>query len=166
MLDYCMDAYSSGTATEWVSYEWESEPGLPKYRIQKLGSAALVVDIGVVPGERATAEVLANDRERQLLASVIRKLERHAEVSSASHEAAKTFLDALPRTTPLPKVAPDGDGGLLLAWTLESGTRTLVTIDGWTIHCVSRAGTEMAEYSDDLAFDGTIPVEVQEAIGE
>lgn len=174
MLDYC--ALSGGTTTGWVSYEPgplpvshepEPVPVLPKYRIHKSpGGAAREFDIGVLPGERATPDVFANDDQRQLLVSVIQKLERHAAVSNASHEAAIVLIDALPRTAPLPKVAPDGDGGLLLAWTLASGARTLVTIDGWTIHCVSHAGTEMAEYSDDLAFHGTIPTEVQEAIAE
>jgi hypothetical protein len=157
MLDYCVD--SGGTSTEWVSYEREVSP---KYRIPR----SLVFDVGVMPGERATPDVFANDGQRQLLASVIRKFERHAAVTSVSHEAAITFIDALPRGAPLPKVAPDGDGGLLLAWTLGSGGRTLVTIDGWTIHCVSRAGTEMATYWDDLAFDGTIPAEIQQAIAK
>ena len=167
MLDYCVDADSGGTTTEWVSYELERLPVPPRYRILKSpDTSALVFDIGVMPGERATPDVFANYGQRQLLESVIRKFERHAAVSSASQEAAITFIDALPRIAPLPKVAPDGDGGLLLAWTLESGARTLVTIDGWTIHCVSRAGTEMAKYSDDLAFDGVIPAEIQEAIAE
>ena len=157
MLDYCMD--SGGTTTEWVSYDREVSR---KYRIPK----SLDLDVAVMPGECATPDVIANDSQRRLLASVIRKFERHATVSSVSHEAAIAFVDALPRTAPLPKVAPDGDGGLFLAWTLESGARTLVTIDGWTIHCVSRAGTEKAKYYDDLAFDGTRPAEVQEAIAE
>lgn len=162
MLDYCVDADSVGTTTEWVSYERE-----PQYRIpQPLRAAAPVFNIGVMPGERATPDVFANHGERRLLGSVIQKFERQAAVSSASHDAAITFIDALPRTAPLPKVVPDGDGGLLLAWTLKSGARTLVTIDGWTVHCVSLSGTEMAKYSDDLAFDGTIPAEVQEAIAE
>lgn len=123
-------------------------------------------DIGVMPGERAMPDVFANYEQRKHLAAVIQKFERHAAISSASHEAAISFIDALQRTAPLPKVAPDGDGGLLLAWTLESGARTLVTIDGWAIHCVSRAGTKMAEYIDALAFDGTIPAEIREAIAD
>ncbi len=150
MLDYRLDSSYSGTSTEWVEY----------------GDHAPIFDIGVMPGERATPDALANYRQRELLASVVQKFEKHAVVSSVSHEAAITFFDALPRSAPLPKVAPDGDGGLLLAWTLKSGARTLVTIDGWTLHCVSRTGTEMAEYSDDLAFDGTIPAVIQEAIAE
>ena len=76
------------------------------------------------------------------------------------------FIEALPRTALLPKIAPDGDNGLLLAWTLNSGDRTLVTIDGWRAHCVSHAGTDAAEYHDDIELYGTVPPVIREAITE
>ncbi|MCM3563716.1 hypothetical protein [Hydrogenophaga intermedia] len=71
--------------------------------------------------------------------------------------AAQGFINALPRGRTLPKLAPDGEGGVVLAWEVPNRGRTLITIADWEAYAVSDAGTKQAQYFDDMPIDGIIP---------
>jgi hypothetical protein len=68
-------------------------------------------------------------------------------------DAARTFLSLLPDDTPMPKVAPDHEGGLLLVWE-STDPEIIVTLEGNRLHFVVHPGTPNAEYFDDLEFTG------------
>ncbi|CAN7779864.1 hypothetical protein LJR084_008129 [Variovorax sp. LjRoot84] len=120
-----------------------------------------VEDIAVSPGEPATMEILDNQSQRARLARLVEQMyldgsAQNAEspyISRTSRLAAKLLIDALPRDTTLPKLAPDGEGGIILAWATEQ-RKMFVTVDDARLHCVDNAGSPDAVYFDDLAFDG------------
>jgi len=64
----------------------------------------------------------------------------------------------------MPKISPDGEGGLLMAWETH-GDLVIAVLDGWRIHLVAAATTPHARYLDDLPFDGEqIPKAILESI--
>lgn len=77
----------------------------------------------------------------------------------------KCFLDILVKESiPLPKIAPDGDGGIIFAWE-NSKKSMLVALQDNLISFVNNAGTPKAVYKDDLLFDSnTIPKDLMEAL--
>lgn len=163
MDDYSGSAEYSGTLSGWGPVpEWNSgepAPARPTYRRN-----AQVFDVGALPGETLSAAVLENRQQRRALMSVVLRYERLAAISAATFDSIRLFLDALPRSAPLPKVAPDGEGGLLLAWTLGDGHRTLVTVDDGSLHAVTKAGTAESEYFNNIVFEGDIPGDLLQSI--
>jgi hypothetical protein len=76
-------------------------------------------------------------------------------ITKASKRAAETFLSLLPSDYRLPKVGPDGEGGVVLAW--EQNNRTvLLTLQGWTLHLVDAPARSAADYLDNLSFGGDV----------
>lgn len=64
----------------------------------------------------------------------------------------KYVIQQLPDTVPLPKIAPDVEGGLLMVW---EGQRTvLATIEGNKLHLVAEPGTLESRHFDDLELTG------------
>ena len=64
----------------------------------------------------------------------------------------KYVIQQLPDTVPLPKIAPDIEGGLLMVW---EGQRTiLATIEGNRLHLVAEPGTLESRHFDDLELNG------------
>jgi hypothetical protein len=137
---------SSGASS--IYSEFDSGHHLQKY------AAPTAVDSAVEPGESATIYVLQNARDRRVWASVLKRYETDGDITRSTYDAAKAMLEALPRDKALPRVAPDGDGGLMTTWSLEDRSRTLLTIDGWFFHCVSGARTQNVTYHDVFEFDG------------
>jgi len=88
-----------------------------------------------------------------------------AKISSASRATAEAFLRTLPDNKTLPKLSPDGEGGVMMVW--EGNGRTLlVTADETVLHAVFAAATPDAVYLNDIPFDAakTIPREILDAI--
>jgi hypothetical protein len=69
----------------------------------------------------------------------------------------------LPHDRPLPKIAPDVDGGLLMVW---EGRRTvLATVEGDRIHIVVDPGTPNASHFDSVKLTGrALPPELLRAL--
>ncbi len=85
-------------------------------------------------------------------------------ITPETAEAASQFLRLVPQNSALPKIAPDGENGLVMAWDLLDGL-VLLTIDGWVLHAVAAAATPWARYYDDMSFDGhTIPSKIREEL--
>lgn len=85
-------------------------------------------------------------------------------VSARNIDDALRFVSYLPANKILPKVAPDGEGGVVFAWEgLESDT--LVVIEKGFISAVIRATRPDAEYFHNIPFDcDQIPSEILQAI--
>jgi hypothetical protein len=157
-----MDDYTSyGTSTDvdyaapsvWAEfYETPRRSPQPK-RATRSGTNAL-------PEVVLTEEVSENERKRRTLAGIFAKFAADKEITRSTMYAAETFIEALPRNKDLPQVAPDGEGGLTLAWTVHGHGRTVIALADWMLYPVARAGTNQALYLNDAAFSGVIPDDV------
>jgi hypothetical protein len=145
-------------------------------------------DIGTRDGIAVTADLVADAsssvgtttpvsleraRERNRLISLIGQLardcyscvrERPSAVSEDSANAARALFEILLPAHQVPKIAPDGEGGLLAIWESREHPIVLV-IDNWRLHLVVDAATPKARYFDNLPFDGErIPDAIIESI--
>jgi hypothetical protein len=106
-------------------------------------------------------------RRRGELESVIRRLVMvpfgNPESGKISPEVAITaheLLALLPDQTPLPRVGPDHERGLLLAWE-NTSPELIATLREHSLHFVVNPGTPDALYFDDLPFTGDqLPAEL------
>ena len=121
-------------------------------------------DLSVLPGVRATAEALKRQRTVRRLHRLIDKFategfgwsaESVCTIMPDTAKAAQRLLDLMSDTAELPKIAPDGDGGLTAVWE-RNGDHDLLVISGWTMHIVRNAATDRAEYDEDIHFDGQV----------
>jgi hypothetical protein len=81
-------------------------------------------------------------------------------VSVESAATALRFLAALPPKRPLPLVAADGEGSILLVWEPPSGN-CIITVDKDVLHLLDKPGTPSVEHVDDQSFLGwRIPVAI------
>jgi hypothetical protein len=69
----------------------------------------------------------------------------------------------LPESFPLPKIAPDGDGGVMFVWNGLSKS-TIMVIEGWVFHLVKNAGACDAEYFDNIPLQEIPPRELIAAL--
>ena len=122
-------------------------------------------DIGVLPGKSATKANLERARWIQGTKALIRRLSqvglarrtgRPVRISRSTEKAAIALANLLvPTTVPLPRTAPDGDGGLTFAW--ETSDRTdLLIVDGWTLHIVEDARGGNTNFEEDITFSGKL----------
>ena len=118
------------------------------------------VSAEALPGEALTPAVSANIDERRTLQGVFRTFARYGAIGQGTLASLERFLDALPRAKHLPTVAPDGEGGLTLAWAVPGHGRTLVTVEDSTLYVVANAGTHGAHYLPDLDFAGALSDEL------
>ncbi len=82
-------------------------------------------------------------------------------VSDETARAAQSFLDALPADRELPKVAPDGEGGLYMAWERIGEATVVIGVIGLLLYAVVGPGTPRSRHIPETAFDGTsIPMEI------
>lgn len=88
-----------------------------------------------------------------------------ASVSEESAATAKRFLKALSPNRELPKVAPDGEGDVLLVWEPPYGN-CIVTVQGDNLHMVDQPGSLHAVHIDAQSFlpGYRIPVSILHAI--
>ena len=77
-------------------------------------------------------------------------------VEASAAETAKRFLRGLSDNMVLPKVAPDGDGDVLLVWD-DGAPRLIVTVESARIHAAVNPGTSSSEHFDDIEFGESIP---------
>jgi hypothetical protein len=70
-----------------------------------------------------------------------------------SAETAMSFIRRLPADRAFPKVAPDGEGGLMLVWDGRE-RKTLLTIDRVMLLLVSEPGRANSHHFRPLRFDG------------
>jgi hypothetical protein len=132
----------------------------------------LVADATASVGN-ATPLSLERARERNRLISLIGQLtrdgyscvrERPSAVSEDSANAAKALFELLLPAHQVPKIAPDGEGGLIAVWETPEHP-TVIVIDNWRLHLVINAATPNARYFDNVPFDGEhLPNEILESI--
>jgi hypothetical protein len=84
-------------------------------------------------------------------------------IDDASLYASRRFLSSLPVAFPLPRIAPDGDGGVMFVWNTNSKT-TIMVIEGSVFHLVKNAGTDKAEYFDNIPLQEIPPLELISAL--
>ncbi|NMV41824.1 hypothetical protein [Ralstonia insidiosa] len=90
--------------------------------------------------------------------------ERASTISKETAQSARSLFSSVLPAGRLPKIAPDGEGGLIALWDSTTSPIVLV-IDNWRLHLVKNAATPQAEYFDDLPFDGeSVPQVVSESI--
>jgi hypothetical protein len=153
------DASQAGVRT-WLPH-WQAWP-----------SAAS--NVAVVPGEVITLEALQREKMRQAMIALVQRFAAFglswragelAKITPTTQQVSEAFLRALPAAKAFPKIAPDGEGGLLMVWERAAETFVL-TIDNLRLHGVTAAGTPNAEYIDDVSIDSTqvIPDTILNAI--
>lgn len=90
--------------------------------------------------------------------------DRESKISKQSLEAAVKFIQLLPPNVVLPQVLPDGEEGVILAWSSPQ-KKTFLTIDNWWLHGVTNPGSPDAIYFDDVEFRGNrVPLEILAAV--
>jgi len=71
--------------------------------------------------------------------------------------SAKSFLLNLPKTHETPKVAPDGEGGIIFAWEVGKTVRIL-SVDSLCLHLVIINKGQSTSYLEDIDYEeGKIP---------
>jgi hypothetical protein len=122
--------------------------------------------LAVMPGQAATPEVVGREKTRQDLIALVHRVavyglswtaEQPSKITAATRQIAEAFLRALPAGKALPKISPDGEGRLIMAWEMTDGP-LLMTVDDLSLHAVIAAGTPNAEYIDDMPFDPLEPI--------
>jgi hypothetical protein len=115
---------------------------------------------------------LEHENRRVRLQKVVEAMQRTSapwdpEVMAVSADSATTanrFLRALPIDCELPKVAPDGEGDILLVWEPPAGN-CIVIVEGDNLHMVDQPGTRSATHVHNQKFLGDwIPVSILHAI--
>jgi hypothetical protein len=120
-------------------------------------ASVFMSDFPVLAGVAITDQVLQSLRDREILDAVLRRLVDQGTVTRDSQRAAMSFVGALPVDKQLPRVAPDGDGGVLMAWDDLNDGSTVITVSEGMIYPVARAGTANVEYLNDMHFYDVVP---------
>jgi hypothetical protein len=166
------------TATSWgPDWVFSASPSQGQHRRWSPGSYRPSLDehsLASLPGEPATAEVIENEQARARLIGALNLFrsygftmhsEQNSIISEVSKDRSVALLKALPRQAQLPKVAPDGERGVVMVWD-KGNTKFLLTVDEQGLHCIENAGTPDAVYHDDLYYDGAaLPPQVALALG-
>lgn len=161
-----------------TEYRWHwKEDKSNTYQIDKRERIAIpelsIPDVAVLPGKAATSDALEIRKEKELLLALVqhfveegfsRNFECAGTITHDTADAARSLLAILPSDVEIPKIAPDGEGALVVAWEMTEPNIILI-IDNWRLHLIKNATTPQAEYLDDLPFDGEqIPNAILEAI--
>ena len=79
-------------------------------------------------------------------------------VTQDSCHATQRVIMGLPMDRALPKVAPDGEGGLALIWDDED-SKLVFDIDGFALHIIERAGSTTSVHHSKVRIlsDGELP---------
>ena len=148
-------AQRSGMPQELSSWSVETWPQIPA------SSAAFSYDPGI---ERRRSELLS--AIRYLVQSPITWSEREAPVpiDRVSAETALAFIRRIPADRAFPKLAPDGEGGLMFVWDSQE-RKAMITVDRAFLLLVMDPGQPNSHHFTPLRFDGeTIPAIVIEAL--
>jgi hypothetical protein len=121
-------------------------------------------------GELRPVEIVEKIKKLSRLCSLISRFHKEGfsigdgdtvDISQSTKEAAISFLHILPESITLPKISPDGESGLVMAWKQPDNKSTLLTVDGWLLHLVLAPADTDEDYLDDITFDGSqIPMEI------
>ena len=140
---------------------------------QRLKRAYEEPDLAVLPGMPATREAIATEARRGALIELIEQFHEDGfswtsgepvRISAAAQEAASELVRLLPSRLPLPKIAPDGEGGLAMVWE-QQGRFLIADVDGAHIHLAKNAGTDRTEYVHEIELIASrLPRELLEAI--
>jgi hypothetical protein len=86
-------------------------------------------------------------------------------VRPETSRTAQRFLEVLPPDRELPRVAPDGDGGLYMAWGKPGQPTVVVGIVDNAVYGVVAPGTPQSRHIPEQEFDGeNVPPEILSAI--
>ena len=86
-------------------------------------------------------------------------------VRPETSRTAQRFLEVLPTHRELPRVAPDGDGGLYMAWEKPGQTTVVVGIVDNAVYGVVAPGTPKSRHIPEEEFDGeNVPPEILSVI--
>jgi hypothetical protein len=109
------------------------------------------------PTVERTRRALVAAVEHIVTAPVTWREEEPAPIDSLSAETAIAFIQQLPPDRAFPKVAPDGEGGIMLVWR-EHSPRALITADRGKLLLIANPGQPNSHHFRPLNFDGeTIP---------
>lgn len=75
-------------------------------------------------------------------------------VNDVSALSAEKFLDCLPGNTPLPRVAPDGEGDIMFVWDEPGKPKCVLTVERRSLHLACGLGTAGVKHIDDQRFLG------------
>lgn len=128
-----------------------------------------VIEVASKPRERA------RDRKEALRELIGRMAEcgfsfsyRPDEAEPLNEEAAlvaKRFLELLPPDRELPKIAPDGDGGLMMAWEGDPRETVVIGVFGKFLYAVVAPGTQESLHVAEERFDhDTIPSTILDVV--
>jgi hypothetical protein len=116
----------------------------------------------ITPPSAASSYDLAAERTRATLVGLIKHLattpitwtERDPiRIDKISAETAIGFIHQLPPDRAFPKVAPDGEGGIILVW--DSGSqKELITVDRTSLLLIENPGQPSSYHFRPLRFDG------------
>jgi hypothetical protein len=128
--------------------------------------APAMSDSSALPGELLTPEVTQNLSARRTLKGVFFKLAQDGAITAETLASLTGVIEALPTRKQLPVVAPDGEGGLTLAWHVAGQGRTLITVLGGVLYPIARAGTPQSVYFDEAPADRGVPQQLLAVIPE
>jgi hypothetical protein len=166
-------AAAAAPAEDYSSFLWMGAPG--QYLTKQFGGYRVleeVQELSAFAGQAADVQTLERVRARKRLNEAVDFFRvsgffsptgERLHISEVTRALAQRFLKLLPDTIALPQLAPDQDGGLMLYWSGPS--EIVITIEDYRLHCVKNAGTQQAEYLDDVPFEGdAIPAAVFAAL--
>ena len=143
-------------ARSGASVSWQIRPQL---RVT-LSSAASSYD----PMVERTRQALVGAIEHMVTSPITWREEEPAPIDSLSAETAIAFIQQLPSDRAFPKLAPDGEGGIMLVWR-EQSPRALITADKGKLLLIANPGQPDSHHFRPLNFDGeTIPALILENI--
>jgi hypothetical protein len=162
LREYSWDSYDqTASATGFIGYVAQKKYR-PQVRPDPSDNAA------VFPGKLANADTIRYEKKREELITLVKQLSSdpfswnsnaHCVVDGDTAIAATRFLSRIPTPWKLPRLAPNGEGGLIMIWDHDA-SQAIVVVTEWKLHLVSNPGTSAAAYIDDEPFDGeTIPTE-------
>jgi hypothetical protein len=146
---------SDATLVEGATFRWSSLPNRFSRRsdIERREDVqieeASTTDVAALPGRIITTDLLRREANKRHLASLIDYFLHQPltwgpeETSRISHDtrlAASRFIELLPDEVPLPQIAPDGEGGIVMHWEQQGARHILGDVDGWRLHFVVDAG--------------------------
>jgi hypothetical protein len=135
-------SYNSPTQ-ELFSWRARAQPGITA------SSAASDYDPVI---ERTRAELVA--AIKYIAKTPITWSEREAAaVDSLSAETALAFVRQLPRDRAFPKIAPDGEGGIMLVWNSQQ-CKALITVSQSRLFLIANPGQPDSHHFQPLRFDG------------
>lgn len=148
--------------TPWASKrkEVEQREGLRGFFTEDPRTSSSYTGLGIATVER--------ERVKRRLINVIYRFksdefsygtEARGIWETSSAEAASALIATLPPYCSLPRIAPDGEGGVILAWEVGRNQLIMLVYD-WSLYCVINPGPH-AQHLPTYRFDGeAIPREV------